>query len=45
METKAKRPADLRLGADDIRRLRELTDRPFGVNLWLHPDLQTVVTI
>lgn len=23
-----------------IRRLRELTDRPFGVNLWLHPDLQ-----
>ncbi|HSK77724.1 MAG TPA: nitronate monooxygenase [Thermoanaerobaculia bacterium] len=36
--------AGLRLGADeirrDIRRLRELTDRPFGVNLWLHPDLQ-----
>src|SRR5437773_8851125 len=23
-----------------IRRVRELTDRPFGVNLWLHPDLQ-----
>src|SRR5712691_353499 len=22
-----------------IRRVRELTDRPFGVNLWLHPDL------
>jgi nitronate monooxygenase len=22
-----------------IRRIRELTDRPFGVNLWLHPDL------
>src|SRR5690242_8369973 len=23
-----------------IRRLRELTDRPFGVNLWLHPELR-----
>jgi nitronate monooxygenase len=22
-----------------IRRVRALTDRPFGVNLWLHPDL------
>jgi nitronate monooxygenase len=36
--------AGLRLGADDlraqIRRVRELTDRPFGVNLWLHEDLQ-----
>ncbi|HWM93893.1 MAG TPA: nitronate monooxygenase [Thermoanaerobaculia bacterium] len=36
--------AGLRLGAEQlrsqIRRLRELTDRPFGVNLWLHPDLQ-----
>ena len=36
--------AGLRLGADDlraqIRRVRALTDRPFGVNLWLHEDLQ-----
>jgi nitronate monooxygenase len=36
--------AGLRLSADDlraqIRRVRELTDRPFGVNLWLHEDLQ-----
>src|SRR5215208_2917699 len=35
--------AGLRLDAGElrrqIRRLRELTDRPFGVNLWLHPDL------
>lgn len=35
--------AGLRLGAEElraqIRRLRELTDRPFGINLWLHPDL------
>src|SRR5215471_9566543 len=23
----------------DIRRVRALTDRPFGVNLWLHPAL------
>jgi nitronate monooxygenase len=29
-------PEDLR---DQIRRVRALTDRPFGVNLWLHPDL------
>src|SRR5262249_4109042 len=29
-------PDDLRA---QIRRVRELTDRPFGVNLWLHPDL------
>ena len=29
-------PDDLR---SQIRRIRELTDRPFGVNLWLHPDL------
>ena len=33
--------AALRLDPDDlraqIRRIRELTDRPFGVNLWLHP--------
>lgn len=36
--------AGIGLGADEIRReirrLRELTDRPFGINLWLHPDLQ-----
>ncbi len=36
--------AGLRLTADDlraqIRRVRALTDRPFGVNLWLHEDLQ-----
>jgi nitronate monooxygenase len=36
--------AGLRLAADDlraqIRRVRELTDRPFGVNLWLHEELQ-----
>jgi nitronate monooxygenase len=35
--------AGLRLGAAElrsqIRRVRERTDRPFGVNLWLHPDL------
>jgi nitronate monooxygenase len=30
-------PDDLRA---QVRRVRELTDRPFGVNLWLHPDLQ-----
>ena len=33
--------AALRLEPDDlraqIRRVRELTDKPFGVNLWLHP--------
>jgi nitronate monooxygenase len=29
-------PAELRRA---IHRVRELTDRPFGVNLWLHPDL------
>jgi len=29
-------PDDLRV---QIRRIRELTDRPFGVNLWLHPEL------
>jgi len=29
-------PDDVRL---QIRRIRQLTDRPFGVNLWLHPDL------
>jgi nitronate monooxygenase len=30
-------PDDLRA---QIRRVRELTDRPFGVNLWLHPELR-----
>src|SRR5215510_20650 len=30
-------PDDLRKA---IRRVRELTDRPFGVNLWLHRDLR-----
>jgi nitronate monooxygenase len=29
-------PEELR---QQIRRVRELTDRPFGVNLWLHPEL------
>src|SRR5215831_11884186 len=33
--------AALRLEPDDLRaqihRIRELTDKPFGVNLWLHP--------
>jgi nitronate monooxygenase len=36
--------AGFRLHADElrrqIRRLRELTNRPFGVNLWLHPDVE-----
>jgi nitronate monooxygenase len=36
--------AGLRLAPDDlrdqIRRVRALTDRPFGVNLWLHEELQ-----
>jgi len=35
--------AGLNLAPDDlraqIRRIRALTDAPFGVNLWLHPDL------
>jgi len=39
--------AGLNLSPDDlrtqIRRVRELTDRPFGVNQWLHPELQTTV--
>jgi nitronate monooxygenase len=30
-------PADL---DRQIARVRELTDRPFGVNLWLHPDVR-----
>jgi nitronate monooxygenase len=36
--------AGLNLAPDDlrreIRRVRALTDAPFGVNLWLHPELQ-----
>jgi len=36
--------AGFRLPAEElrgqIRRLRELTRRPFGVNLWLHPDVE-----
>lgn len=39
--------AALRVGGEEmrrqIRRLRELTDRPFGVNHWLHPEVQTPV--
>src|SRR2546430_5641507 len=39
--------AALRLSADQvrtgIRRVRELTDRPFGVNLWLHTDIRPPV--
>jgi nitronate monooxygenase len=31
-------PGDLRA---QIQRIRALTDAPFGVNLWLHPDVQT----
>src|SRR5437773_3701817 len=30
-------PDDLRA---QIRRVRELTDAPFGVNLWLHPEVE-----
>lgn len=33
-------PDELR---DQIRRVRELTDRPFGVNLWLHPSVVTPI--
>jgi nitronate monooxygenase len=33
-------PDELRV---QIRRVRGLTDRPFGVNLWLHPDLMPPV--
>src|SRR5689334_20463774 len=40
--------AGVRIGAEELRaqihRLRERTDRPFGVNLWLHPDLQPPLT-
>ena len=39
--------AALRLSADQvrtgIRRVRELTDRPFGVNLWLHTEVRPPV--
>jgi len=39
--------AALRLTPDElraqIRRVRELTDRPFGVNLWLHPGVVTPI--
>jgi nitronate monooxygenase len=39
--------AGLRLSADQlrtgIRRVRELTDRPFGVNLWLHTQIRPPV--
>ncbi|HTK28663.1 MAG TPA: nitronate monooxygenase [Vicinamibacterales bacterium] len=39
--------AGLNLTPDDLRqqinRIRELTDRPFGVNLWLHPALMPPV--
>ena len=37
--------AALRLEPDQVRagiaRMRELTDRPFGVNIWLHDDVRT----
>src|SRR3954470_5093468 len=33
-------PDDLRA---QIRRVRALTDAPFGVNLWLHPEVHTPV--
>ena len=37
--------AALRLQPDQVRagiaRMRELTDRPFGVNIWLHDDVRT----
>src|SRR5918994_7728963 len=41
--------AGLNLSPDDlrrmIRRVRELTDRPFGVNLWLHEAVRTPLDI
>ena len=41
--------AGLNVPPDDlrrmIRRVRELTDRPFGVNLWLHPAVRTPVDV
>ncbi len=37
--------AALRLEPDQVRagidRVRQLTDRPFGVNIWLHEDVRT----
>src|SRR5258708_20043286 len=39
--------AGLNLAPDDlraqIRRLRDLTSEPFGVNLWLHPDVESPI--
>jgi len=39
--------AGLNLAPDDlraqIRRLRDLTNAPFGVNLWLHPDVESPI--
>lgn len=39
--------AGLNLAPDDlraqIRRVRELTGAPFGVNLWLHPDVESPI--
>ena len=41
--------AGLSLPADElrrrIRRVRELTDRPFGVNLWLHSELRPPIDV
>src|SRR5688572_12107046 len=41
--------AGLSVPPDDLRRMirrtRELTDRPFGVNLWLHPAVQAPVDV
>jgi nitronate monooxygenase len=41
--------AGLNVPPDDlrrmIRRVRELTDQPFGVNLWLHPAVRTPVDV
>jgi nitronate monooxygenase len=41
--------AGLNVPPDDlrrmIRRVREMTDRPFGVNLWLHPAVRTPVDV
>ncbi|MDA3040973.1 MAG: nitronate monooxygenase, partial [Actinomycetota bacterium] len=36
------RPEALRSG---IEKVRELTDRPFGVNIWLHADVRTPVDV
>ena len=41
--------AGLGVAPDDlrrmIRRVRDLTDRPFGVNLWLHPAVRTPIDV